>query len=90
MIYKGDMACDPRGLIYEAYRIDDISAEDCRSIFFDWALGVPAGEDAKQYVNDLLAHYGDPTHPMTAVLEEGLRSMDQTKGRRGGRKARVR
>lgn len=89
MLYKGDMDCDPRGLIYEAYRIEDITPEDCRSIFFDWALGVPAGEDSKQYVKDLLERYGAQNHPMTAVLEEGLRAMEQPKGRRGGRKARV-
>ena len=88
MTYKGDMACDPRGLIYEAYRIKDITPQDCRSIFFDWALGVPAGEDSGQYVKDLLAHYGDADHPMTAVLQEGLNAMKETRKRRGGRKVR--
>jgi len=35
---KGD-ARDPRGLIREAYKIDGITASQCRSIFLDWALG---------------------------------------------------
>ena len=29
---------DKKGLVYEAYRIDGIVAEECRSIFLDWAL----------------------------------------------------
>ena len=38
---KGN-ALDPKGLIAESYRIEGISAEQCRSIFVDWALSMPA------------------------------------------------
>ena len=36
---KGELAVDPRGLIFEAYRME-IGPEDARTIFFDWALGL--------------------------------------------------
>ncbi len=69
---KGDLAADPRGLIYEAYRMD-LGPEDCRTIFLDWALGLPEGAGAAE-IAALLAHYAPdhPDHPMTAVLREGL------------------
>ena len=41
-VVKGDLPIDPRGLIAEAYRMD-IGPEDCRTIFLDWALGLPEG-----------------------------------------------
>ncbi|MEM0976703.1 MAG: hypothetical protein AAGJ34_04130 [Pseudomonadota bacterium] len=88
MIYKGEVACDPRGLIFEAYRIEGITQEDCRTIFFDWALGVPDGEDAAAHVATLLSHYGQAGHPMTSVLEEGLQVYHRAPKRRGGRKSR--
>ena len=34
---KGD-ALDRKGLIEEAYKVDGITAAECRSIFLDWAL----------------------------------------------------
>ena len=89
MVFKGNLSCDPRGLIYEAYRIDGIVEAECRAIFFDWALGVPAGEDTSAHIHALLAEYGDEGHPMTAVLNEGLRAMTLKTGRKGGRAARV-
>ncbi|MEM9715899.1 MAG: hypothetical protein AAF826_05225 [Pseudomonadota bacterium] len=88
-IRKGNLACDPRGLIFEAYRIEGVTREDCRAIFFDWALGVPAGEDSVAHIRALLDEYGAADHPMTDVLEEGLREMNNPRGRRGGRKARM-
>ena len=65
---------DPRGLIHEAYRIEGITEADCRSIFLDWALGVPMGADVAAAIRDLVDHYGpaNPGHPMTAVLSAGL------------------
>jgi hypothetical protein len=68
---KGELAADPRGLIREAYRMD-LSPADCRTIFLDWALGLPNAGPAQ--IAALLAHYGPrhPDHPMTAVLREGL------------------
>ena len=82
---------DPKGLIRESYRIEGIGAPECRSIFLDWAIGVPAGADPKIRIRELLALYGkdNPDHPMTEVLTEGLKAPAQT-GRRGGRAARAR
>ncbi|SEW05382.1 hypothetical protein SAMN04488515_0835 [Cognatiyoonia koreensis] len=85
---KGD-ARDPRGLIREAYRIDGITAGECRTIFLDWALGVPADQDTKTEVKALLVQYADePTsHPMTQTLIAALRDAAPAK-RRGGRAGR--
>lgn len=82
---------DPRGLIREAYAIDGIGAAECRSIFLDWAIGVPAGEDARTHIETLLdRHEGQaPDHPMTRVLKDGLAGWDRP-GRRGGRRGRGR
>ena len=33
---KGAHPADPRGLILEAYNIEDLSEKDCRTIFLDW------------------------------------------------------
>ncbi len=81
---------DPRGLIQEAFRIEGITAEECRSIFLDWALGVPVGEDSKEWARDLLAqHAGEPMdHPMTQTLRAALDDQSAPR-RRGGRSARV-
>jgi hypothetical protein len=80
---------DPKGLIRESYRIEGIGLPECRSIFLDWAISVPAGTDAHALIPELLAHYGAeaPDHPMTQVLREGLAAPAQG-GRRGGRRAR--
>lgn len=92
---------DPRGLIREAYRIEGITEADCRSIFFDWALGfsAPPGMDDADHggaaglraaAAALLAQYGDAAdHPMTMVLREGVDTAAPPAGRRGGRRARV-
>lgn len=82
-----DDALDRKGLIREAYRMDGITAGECRSIFLDWALsydgvsrdGIPAL---------LNRHEDEPRdHPMSVVLREGLAQPDPPK-RRGGRRAR--
>ncbi len=74
---KGDLACDPRGLIYEAYRIEGIEEVSCRPIFLDWALGVPAGEDTVAHIKTILDYYQDdwPDHPMTGLVRAGLDKM---------------
>ena len=73
MISKGDMAIDPRGLIWESYRIDGITAAECRMIFLDWAMSSPAG-DMKTMLSALMTRYGAvaPDHPMTGLIAEGL------------------
>lgn len=80
---------DPRGLIRESYRIEGISAAECRTIFLDWAISVPSGEDSAGHVRALLERYGPdaPDHPMTVVLREAL-SPAERKGRRGGARGR--
>lgn len=82
---------DPRGLIREAYAIEGIGAPECRSIFLDWALGVPQGQDPRALVRRLLDRHGDKaaTHPMTQVLQAALDNAAAV-GRRGGRAGRLR
>ncbi len=84
---------DPKGLIRESYRIEGITAAECRSIFMDWALSLPLDADTRPVVLHLLATYGgDKTHPMTAVLQAALEpaAVKDPSGpkRRGGRAAR--
>ncbi|MEX5726714.1 hypothetical protein Ga0609869_000067 [Rhodovulum iodosum] len=76
---------DPKGLIRESYRIEGIGAEECRSIFLDWALSLPAGTATDRALKRLIAEYSPvaPDHPMTGVLREGLASAP-TPRRRGG------
>jgi len=82
---------DPKGLIREAYRIEGITAEECRSIFLDWALSVEAEDGVRPHIETLLKRHGDeaPEHPMTEVLRQGLQSAHTPK-RRGGWRARPR
>ena len=80
---------DPRGLIREAYRIEGIGSGECRSIFLDWALGLPAGVETPAALRRLLARHGAaaPDHPMTQVLRDGLQPAEGPR-RRGGRAGR--
>jgi hypothetical protein len=83
---------DPRGLIREAYRIEGIGPEDCRSIFFDWAMGLAAGVDPAGAAAALRAHHAaEPAdHPMTLLLEEAAAGGVAGPGRRrGGRRSRT-
>ena len=81
---------DPKGLIRESYRIEGISVQECRSIFLDWALSVPAEVAAKDRILRLLAGFGSdaPDHPMTQTLRAALADSDPPR-RRGGRAARL-
>ena len=89
--FKGRLAIDPRGLIYEAYRIEGITEAECRTIFLDWAINVPAGRDLRECTSKLHAEYGpqNADHPMTRVLVEGTGEA-QPPRRRGGRLERRR
>ena len=82
---------DPKGLIEEAYRITDITASECRSIFLDWALSLPMERDTGQTIRALLQRHAEeaPEHPMTHVLKEGLHGMAAPR-RRGGWRSRPR
>lgn len=88
---KGRTEQDPRGLIYESYRIEGITAAQCRSIFFDWALGMDAARDSRADIQVLLDLYGNgqPDHPMTTVLRDGLEGTAKPR-RRGGWRSRER
>lgn len=83
-------ALDPKGLIKEAFRIEGIGAGECRSIFLDWALGVPIGQDPKAQVKALLVRHADEPldHPMTATLRAALAEHGPAR-RRGGRAGRL-
>ena len=85
------LAEDPKGLIRESYRIEGIDAGQCRSIFLDWALSVPAERSAADLMRALLERYGTahPDHPMTEVLRQGLAASPQPR-RRGGWRSRPR
>ena len=78
---------DPKGLIAEAYKMEGIGLAECRSIFLDWALGVPVDDDPVVAIAELLERHGEEGHPMTEVLKAGLVDTPRT-GRRGGRAGR--
>lgn len=82
---------DPKGLIYESFRIEGITKAECRTIFLDWALSLPLERDTASTIKNLLATYkaSHVDHPMTEVLSEGLTSMAQPR-RRGGWRSRPR
>ncbi|MDU9003402.1 hypothetical protein [Sedimentitalea todarodis] len=86
---RGEM--DPKGLIFEAYQIENISAAECRSIFLDWALSLPEDSETGAALRHLIAQYADPApdHPMSAVLRDGLTSIASPR-RRGGWRSRPR
>lgn len=81
---------DPKGLVRESYAIEGITAEECRSIFVDWALSLPLGVPVPMALQVLIDHYADPRpdHPMSAVLAAGLDTPVSPR-RRGGRAART-
>ncbi len=84
---------DPKHLIAEAFKIDGITEEECRSIFLDWALSLPLGVDSVAALPQLLERHAteiDPEgHPMTQVMREGLQRMNAPR-RRGGWRSRER
>ncbi|SFS08484.1 hypothetical protein SAMN05444714_1024 [Yoonia litorea] len=82
---------DPRGLIREAFRMDGIREAECRSIFLDWALGLPMAVDNHAAIRSLIATYQGTVpadHPMLQVLTAALEG-EATPRRRGGRRARL-
>ena len=82
--------CDPRGLIHEAYAIEGIGPEECRSIFFDWAIGLEPGLDTVAAAKTLHADLAgkDPGHPMSVILAEAARGAAPARGRAGRRRNR--
>ncbi|HEY9039395.1 MAG TPA: hypothetical protein VIN05_10700 [Roseovarius sp.] len=86
-----DDRLDRKALIYEAYRIDGITADECRSIFLDWALSLPEEQDTQDAIAHYLGQYQEnhPDHPMTEVLRQGQQAAHAPR-RRGGWKSRPR
>lgn len=82
---------DPKGLVFESYRIEGITKSECRTIFLDWALSLPMESDTAKAIRTLLARHADagPDHPMTEVLTEGLGGLAAPR-RRGGWRGRPR
>ena len=81
---------DPKGLVRESYAIEGITLGECRSIFIDWALSLPANADTPACLAAVIAHYATAAtdHPMSSVLHDAQTATDAPK-RRGGRAARV-
>ncbi len=73
-ILKGDIYCDEKGLIFEAYNIENIDINSCRTIFFDWIVSLDPSIDHLEAINELLKAYSSrfPNHPMTELLIEGI------------------
>ena len=74
-IFKGDIYCDEKGLIFEAYNIGNIDSNSCRVIFFDWLISLDQSIDQGEAITELLKAYSSsfPNHPMTELLIEGLK-----------------
>ncbi len=88
---EGRTELDPKALMFEAFRIEGITDSQCRSIFLDWALSLPAGHDSRDAIRTMLDTYAAdlPDHPMSLVLTQGLQDMGTPK-RRGGWRSRNR
>jgi hypothetical protein len=82
---------DPKSLMFDAYHIEGIKPSECRSIFLDWALSLPVGQDSASAIQVILDMYGAayPDHPMSIVLHQGLPAAAKPT-RRGGWRSRKR
>ena len=83
-IFKGDIYCDEKGLIFEAYNIENINSSSCRIIFFDWLTSLDQSINQGKAITDLLKAYASkfPNHPMTELLMEGQKKHWGTSRRR--------
>ena len=83
-IFKGDIYCDEKGLIFEAYNIENIDSSSCRVIFFDWLISLDQSINQGEAITDLLKAYSSrfPNHPMTELLIEGLKKNCKIERRR--------
>ena len=81
---------DPKGLIRESYRIEGITPQECKTIFFDWAIQVPETADPAAHIAFCISHYGagQPYHPITVVLQAALAPAPENISR-WGRSGRV-
>ena len=87
-IFKGDIHCDKKGLIFEAYNIENVDESSCRIIFFDWIISLDPSINQNEAINELLEAYSQefPNHPMTRLLIEGIH---KDKGRKQRRRAKT-
>ena len=78
---------DPRGVIASSYEIENLSQEEARSIFLDWAI-VDMPANPAEVIALLYKHWNaiHPDHPMTKVLEEGVQARARGNSRRRHRK----
>ena len=83
-IFKGDIYCDEKGLIFEAFNIKDIDPSSCRVIFFDWLISLDQSINQAEAITELLKAYSSrfPDHPMTELLMEGQKKHWRTSQRR--------
>ena len=86
-ILKGDIYCDEKGLIFEAYNIENIDTSSCRVIFFDWLISMDQSINQGEAITELLKAYSSrfPNHPMTELLMEGLKKNWEIRRRRRGK-----
>ena len=72
-IFKGDVNSDEKGLIFEAYNIENIDPSSCRVILFDWLISLDQSINSSHAITELLKVYSSrfPNHPMTKLLIEG-------------------
>ena len=89
-IFKGDIYCDEKGLIFEAYNIESIDSSSCRIILFDWLISLDPDVDQRMAINELLKVYSSkfPNHPMTELLIEGLNQNLATRKRKRAKNAK--
>lgn len=84
----GKHPCDPHDLIHDAYAIEGIGPEECRAIFFDWAMGLPAELDMIISAQTLHADLAEknPDHPMSGLLAEASVGITQRRSRNSRRR----
>ena len=83
-IFKGDIYCDEKGLIFEAYNIENIDHSSCRVIFFDWLISLDQSINQGEAITELFKAYSSrfPNHPMTKLLIEGQKKNWKLRRRR--------
>jgi len=80
---------DKRGLISEALAMEGLSLEENRSIFFDWAFGLPEPEraaEAAQNLLDLHRNEENAKHPIIALLQDAVSAPPRDRRSRRGRR----
>ena len=89
-IFKGDIYCDEKGLIFEAYNIENIDLNSCRTIFFDWAISLDPSINQGEAIKELLEAYSPrfPGHPMTELLIEGTKENSVIRRRKRAKNAK--